>query len=217
VTEQTPTPAPTPAPEAVAPAPPQGLEKYWDAQGAKLNTDALAKDYGELSSFKKAQDDLRATLPKTPDDYKFEFKAPQDFKVPDGVQFKVDPKDPRIPLVREVAAKHALPQSVIDDLVVADAKLKIAEHQQNLEIVAAERAKLGEKGQARMDAVKSFLGDDFEHLSLALDSADAFQALERLIARASSSSIPGAGGGGHEPPKPPQQITDRWYPSQKVG
>lgn len=198
--------------------PPQGLEKYWDAQGAKLNTDALAKDYTELSGFKKAQDDLRASLPKTPDDYKFEFKAPQDFKLPDGVQFKVDPKDPRIPLVREVAAKHALPQAVIDDLVFADAKLKIAEHQQNLEIVAAEKAKLGEKGQARMDAVKAFLGDDFEPLSLALDSAEAFQALERLIARATNSGVPAGGGAGDPPPvvKTPVPLGEFLF-TKKVG
>jgi hypothetical protein len=197
---------------------PDGLDpKYWDATGGQVALPALLKDFTELSGFKKAQDDLRASLPKTADEYKFEFKAPEGFKLPDGVDFKVDPNDTRIPFVRELAAKHALPQSVVDDLVLADAKAQLADHNRNMEIVAAERAKLGEKGQARMDAVKTFLGQDFEHLSLALDNAQAFEALERLIARSTSSNIPGGGPVPNPPPAVPEKQADRWYPSQKAG
>lgn len=198
-------------PPAVGAKPPEGLDpKFWDATAGQVNTAELIKGYGELAGFKKAADEAKAALPKTADDYKFEFKAPQDFKAPEGVQFKVDPKDPRIPFVREIAAKYGLPQSAVDDLVVADAKLKLADHLQNMEIVKAERAKLGETGEARMKAVETFLGEDFQHLALVMDNADAFQAMERLIKRATASNI--AGGAPPNPPQPEQQsITDRWY------
>ena len=193
---------------------PEGLDpRFWDATGGKVNTDLLIKDHQELSGFKKAHDEAKAALPKDGKDYKFAFVAPEGFKMPDGMkEIAVDQNDPRIPFVRNLAVKHGWSQAVVDDLVAANIQAQLAEHNLNLEIAAAERAKLGEKGPARMDAMKTFLGKDFEILSLVMDNHEAFEAMERLIARIGTTQIPG-GGAPPEPPKPPPKtLADRMWP-----
>lgn len=228
MTEPAPTPSPTPAPSpAPTPSAPQGLEKYWDATGAKLNTEALAKDYGELAGFRKASDDAKAALPKDAAGYKVEFKAPKDFKLPEGVrEIKVDPKDPRIPVLLDFAVRRGLGQDAVDDLVSATMIAEHATYQQwdasEKTRIAEEHKKLGENADARKAAIESALTAwNKDHAAVLMANAtDAAQivALEALINHRTTTQIPG-GGPSPEPPKPAQSVTDRWYgtPQQKAS
>jgi len=223
VTDQVPTPAPqgdTPVPDA--PKPPDGLDvKYWDATGGKVNQDALLKDFQELSGFKKAADEAKAGLPKDPTGYKLEFKPPKDFKLPEGTpEIKIDPKDPRIPVLLDFAVRRGLPQEAVDDLVSQTMIAEHAAYQQwdasEKTRIAEEHKKLGENADARKAAVQTFLtGWDKNHaaalMEVATDAAT-FQALEALIARGATTQIPG-GGSLPEAPKPAQKsLADRMWP-----
>ncbi len=208
---------------------PTGLDaKYWDAAGGKLNQDVLLKDFTELSGFKKAHDDAKAALPKDVSGYKVEFKAPKDFKLPEGVpEIKVDPKDPRIPVLLDFAHRRGLGQDAVDELVSAT---MIAEHAAYVDWDKAEKArvaeehkKLGENADARKAAIETYLTAwNKDHAAALLANATdaaSIVALEALIS--DRTKIPG-GGPSPEPPKPAQTVTERWYggtsqPQQKAS
>lgn len=232
---------PPPAPPA-PPAPPSGdapppaaarpdyvPETFWD-DTTKAVKPEFGAHYSELATFHKTQTEAQAALAaRKPEDIKIESILPEGVKVPDGLEVKINEKDPRIPVLRELAIKNGWSQETVNALVAFDLQQQIADHTTEATRVAAEDAKLGANAKDRKGAVGNWLnglktagklsaGEAEAMTAYAVDAATV-TALEKIMAMA-AGSVPGAG----DPPPPPnpapQKIEDRWYgstPQQKAS
>jgi hypothetical protein len=153
-------------PSQAAPAgPPASAQKpgflpdaFWNAEAGAIKLDDFGKHYTELAEFHRRENERRAALPQKPEDYKFEL--PADFKLPEPFRredFRLDEKDPRIPLVRAFAKKHGLSQEAVNELFAIDAQQKIDSYNAAVQFRAAQLKALGDNAQARIEAVSQWL------------------------------------------------------------
>lgn len=196
-------------------------EAHWDG-GQNAIKPEFGAHYSELATFKQQHDERQAALAaRKPEDIKIEVRLPDTVKVPDGAQIKIDEKDPRIPLIRQMAIENGWDQPVVDKLVALDTQMKIDAFNAEVERIAAEDKKLGDNGKARKDAVlswakglldrKDITADEFEELRMTGATAAGVTLLEKIMEKA-NGSVPGAGG--NQPaPKPTARIEDRLYPN----
>ena len=177
------------------PARPEGIpDSYWDGEKNTLKVDpaALAKDLkerDELKTFKAAEDVRKGSLPQKADDYKVEL--PPDFKLPAGVEFKLDATDPAFGQLKAVAHKHGLTQSAVNELIGVYAGKTVGDEAAIATARSAEIAKLGPTAPARVDAVTNWLAGmdasadkgDAKALAGMLVTARHIEAFERIINR----------------------------------
>jgi hypothetical protein len=227
----TPTPAPAPAPApspapAPAPAPaavtrPEAIaESFWDASANTIKLDAFTPHYTELATFHKTETERQAALAaRKPEDIKFEVKLPEGVKAPEGLDVKINPDDPRVPVLRDMAIKNGWTQETVDALVALDAKQQIDNHAAEQSRIAAEDQKLGANAKDRKAAVGNWLkgmkdrnelsGDEYEAVRVYATDAATVTALEKIMAKA-AGHVPG-----HQPGNPPAAAqvpqAERWY------
>jgi hypothetical protein len=214
--------APPPAggsPPPVATRPEWLPEAHWDSAANSIKPD-FGTHYAEVSAFHKTQTEAQAALAaRKPEDIKIEVKLPDTIKVPDGLQVQINEKDPRVPVLRELALKNNLSQDVINSLVALDAQQQIAAHTAEQIRIAAEDAKLGANAKDRKTAVDNWLkgmkdrseitADEYEAVRVYAIDATAVTALEKIIAKA-TGAVPGHTPG--NPPKPADApMESRWY------
>lgn len=193
-------------------------EQFWDGE-AKAVKPEFGAHYSELSTLKQSLDALKA---RKPEDIKFELKLPDAVKVPDGMELKIDEKDPRVPVLRQLAVEHGLDQDVVNKLVALDAQQKIEAHAAEVARVAAEDAKLGANGKDRKAAAAAWVSgfkdlspDERAEIGVLTATAAGVTLLEKIIAKA-NGAVPGAGGNPPSPPKPAEiPIEQRWYGAQQ--
>ena len=106
-------------------------------------------------TWKAAEDVRKGALPQTPDAYKAEL--PADFKAPAGVDFKLDTANPALGQLKAVAHKHGLTQEAVNELIGVYAGNEVGTEARIAAGRAAEVAKLGTAGPARVDNVVRFL------------------------------------------------------------
>lgn len=217
--------APPTPPSPPATKPTWLTDAHWDPTAGAIRLDEFGKHYGELATFHKTETEKRAALPAKPEDYKLEVKLPDTVKVPDGFQVKIDEKDPRVPILRNLAHKYGFHPDAVNALVALDAEQKIAAHNAEAERVAGEMKALGDKAKDRIAAVENWgkglvskgeiTNEEYEEIRAIGASAAGVSLLEKLIAKA-NGKVPGAGG---DPPPPPQpkRLADVFYPNQKAG
>jgi hypothetical protein len=188
----------------------------------------FGQHYSEVANFHKTETErLAALAARKPEDIKFEVKLPETVKVPDGMDIKINDKDPRVPILREMAIKRNWDQDTVNELVALDAQMQIQNHAAEQTRIAAEDAKLGSNAKARKESVGNWLkglkdrnefsAEEYEAVRVYATDAAAVSALEKIIAKA-NGSVPGAGGG--DPPQKPAEVpmAKRWYDStQKVS
>lgn len=210
---------------------PDGLPpKYWDAS-AGLKSEDLVKDFIGLSTAAEAR---IAARPEKPELYKAELVP--DFKAPEGVNIKFDDKDPiRGPILAEARAlahEIGVDQPTFSKLLTLQAKLEVATRTADQAAADAAHAasvkRLGDKFPERKAAVDSFVnaalsGDEKTKtakgaaLAAMVTDADAFEALEDLIARANATRIPGDKPADPPPGPAAMRAADRWYQPQKAS
>lgn len=211
----------TPPPDGGTPPAPQRPdyipEQFWDADGGAVKAE-FGQHYSELATFKQTYDQTQEALKaRKPEDIKIEVKLPETVKVPEGMEIKVDEKDPRIPVIREMALKNGWDQDAVNALVALDAQQKIDEHNVEMQRVAAEDAKLGANGKDRKDAAaawvsnfKDLTAEEREEINVLTATAAGVTLLEKLIAK-SNGSVPTT----VDPPPPSKPaevpIEQRWY------
>jgi hypothetical protein len=189
-------------------------ESFWDA-----TTNSVKPEFwNHYSEMVNAHAQRTALTTRNPDDIKFEVKLPETVKVPEGFQVKIDDKDPRVPVIRQLAVKHGLSQDAVNELVALDAQQRIEAHTAEMARIATEDAKLGAKAGERKQAVGNWLkglkdsnvltSDEYEAVRIYADDAASVTALEKIIAKA-NGSVPA--GGDPAPPKPTESLTERWY------
>lgn len=166
----------------------------WDARSSTIDHAAMDRHYRETIAPRLAAHDAweasRAALP-APEDYKV--ATTETFKAPEGVDYKVDGRDPWWNEVKAVAHKLGLSQEAFSGAVY----LISAREVQGLHYVDAARnaelAKLGPNGQGRADAVATWLenavGDDAAALGMVMRRAPVarvVETFEKIIVKASS-------------------------------
>jgi hypothetical protein len=199
-------------------------EQFWDGD-AKAVKPEFGAHYSELANFHKTTTEAQAALKaRKPEDIKLELKLPDDVKLPDGMEAKIDEKDPRIPMLRQIAVERGLDQDTVNTLVALDAKMKIEAHNAEVARIAAEDQKLGANVKQRKDAVqnwakglldkKEISQDEYDEIRMTGATAAGVTLLEKLIAK-SNGTVPGVG----DPPPPPKPqavpVEQRWYPDQQ--
>lgn len=164
--------------------------EYW-ADGKGPDLERLAKDFGELRTFKAQEDIRRQGIPEKPDAYKVEL--PTTFKAPEGVEVEIKPDDPLIPKVREFAHKAGFDQGQFSEALGLIAEMRAAEAAQNIENYKAEVQKLGTKGPQRIDAIKTWIrgatGKKEPLLEHVLFKAELVEELENIVRRASAGGF----------------------------
>jgi hypothetical protein len=201
----------------VPPAPPPSArptwlpETHWDTNLNALNLEALQKDF----------EGRAALAARKPEDIKLLTKLPDDIKLPQGATWKLDDKNPWTPALKEIAVKRGLTQEALDDLVAADARIKLANFQAEQSRQAEENKKLGEHAQARKDAIVNWLAasglEPNERVAIAagLTDAVAVEALEKIIKKVIGGVAPNSSGSPAPPSeqKPERTIAQRLYPN----
>jgi hypothetical protein len=219
----TPAPAPSPAPSPEpSPAPaattrPEGLpESYFDPQtGIKPE---FGQHYAEIATAHKTFTEQQAALAaRKPEDIKFELKLPDTVKLPEGLELKINPDDPRIPILRDLALKNGWSQDQVNDLVALDAQQVIASHAAEATRLSAEKQKLGANADDRIKAAASWVkglqgvsAEELAEVQILTATSAGVSLLEKLMSKA-SGAVPGAGG--HEPQtqSTPATVEQRWY------
>lgn len=167
--------------EAAATAPGAATVKIGDRAWTEAEvTEALAA--------KAEADSQRLSLPSMPDGYKAEL--PADFKVPEGMTFEFRADDPLMAQAREFAHRSGWSQDTFSQALALHAASQVEAAQTLQHAKAAEIAKLGVNGPARVTAVSNWLkavgGQDAAVLIRTLDYAPVagtVQAFERMMQR----------------------------------
>jgi hypothetical protein len=142
--------------QATPPARPEWApEKYWDAAKNEVKGADLRKDFDDLVAFKAADESRRLTLPQKPDDYKLEL--PSTFQLPQGVEFKIDDKNPLWSQARAWAQKSGLTQEQFAEGIALIAGDRVGTQAQIKAAYDNQIAKLGAAGTQRVDAVTTWL------------------------------------------------------------
>lgn len=200
---------------ASAPASSSPMESRWYGGSADGATDSRQPD---APVYRPAEPQRPASSPETTEDYKLDIgKLPADVKLPDGMQLKIDDKDPRLPLARAFAREAGLDQNQFSRLLQLDALAKINAYHAETARLGEEMKKLGDKGQERLAAADRWLktlglsDKEYAEMSMTATTAAGVTAIEKLMAKA-AGSVP-ANTGEQPPPKPTGRIEDRLYPN----
>jgi hypothetical protein len=194
--------APDPASSAAA-RPDYIPEKYWDAEKGEPKNGELSELWKKLEEREAAEAERAKGIPEKPEDYKV--ALPEGFKIPDGIDLKLDVNDPAFKRAQAFAKERGLTQSDFSNLLAIEAERKAVEHQALLKAVEAEKAKLGENRIARLDAVETKLAAKLpapqaKALASLMVTADAVEAIETLITMTGLAGFDGSRDGSGRAP-----------------
>jgi hypothetical protein len=159
-------------------------------------------------SDKATRDANLLSVPAKPSDYKLDL--PADLKLPEGVSFKFDAKDPikgpALESAREWAKANELTQEQFSSLLGLYAGSQAHEAKLIFDGATAEKQKMGPAGTARVIAVTNFLkaelGDDLARPFLqTLVLEKMVTGWEKLIQKRTSQGVPGFRSTGREAPE----------------
>lgn len=187
-------------------------EAHWDP-AANIIKPEFGAHYAEVATFHKTETEKATALAaRKPEDIKIEVKLPETVKIPDGMQIKIDDKDPRVPVIREMAIKRGWDQDTVNDLVALDAQMQIESHTSEQTRITAEDQKLGANAKDRKAAAASWLkgmkdrneitAEEYEAGRVYAVDAAGVTFLEKLMAKA-NGTVPGHNP--NPPPAPPAQ------------
>lgn len=163
-------------------------ETDWDGDKGTFKPE-FGQKYKELATFKATEDSRRLTLPQKPDDYKVE--TTKNFQVPRGIEFKLDEKNPLVPqarqLMHDIDTGKVSGQEAFSRMLELHAAGEVSRVQAFETAKAAEIAKLGATGTARVTAVQEFLSaqlgpDMAKHMAAMLVTARHVEGFEKLMA-----------------------------------
>lgn len=174
-------------------------EQFWDAEAKTPKAEDLARGYSDLAAFKADIDLKQAARPETVDGYKLPSDLPADVKLPDGVNWTFDEKDPRLALGRQVAHaagmdQVAFEQTILKPFIEFEAGRVKQETDAEAAFVAKQNEVLGPKADDRRAAVKNSIAaaagaEAAEIFEPMLVGAKVLTALERIFRRSSSGVV----------------------------
>lgn len=164
----------------------------WDEKTG-LNLDAFNKHYADklapVLTRDAAEQVRRNALPQKAEEYKLDL--PADFKLPQGVEFKLDPAKPEFAKFQTIAHKRGLDQDTVTELMGAYAETLVGGEAQIAAARAKEVEKLGANATARVTALNTFFtgtlgADDAKALNSMMVTAGIVTAFEKLVAKFAS-------------------------------
>lgn len=169
-------------------------EDHWDPAGKIKDETKYAEWVNQNAAATAAERSRKLTLPQAPEAYRLDL--PAEFKPPEGLEFKVDEKDPLIAQYRAMAHKRGLDQDTFTEGLGMIAALRVGEQTQIKAAYDAEVAKLGAAGTARVDAVIQWInavaGPDAAALGTAMKLAPVAGtviAFEKIMQRFQSQGV----------------------------
>lgn len=162
--------------------PPAEPEKIKLAEGFEFTPDELT----ELRAHAQQEATRKLTLPADPSGYKLDL--PPSFKMPDGIEFELNDRDPLLAGYRALAHKRGLDQETFSEGLGLVAAMRGHEAAQLKAAYEAEVGKLGAAAPDRVDSVVRWIdaiaGDDAAALKNALriaPVAGTIVAFEKII------------------------------------
>jgi hypothetical protein len=148
--------------------------------------DISEKQLRELMVHKASEDSRRATLPADPSGY--ELKLPADLKLPDGVKFEFNDKDPilgpTLNAARAFALENSFDQGQFEKMLGLYAGAQANEAAKIADAARREREALGPAGTARVTAVNQWLdGMGAGNLKARMWTAADVGAFEKLMSK----------------------------------
>ena len=209
-----PTPTSQPSSATTAPTKPEYLpEAFWDATSG-IKHKEFGEHYSQLATRLAAEDVRRNTLPKTPEDVKLDL--PKDFKLPEGLDFKLDSTKPEFNKFREIAIKRGLDADTVTDLMGVYAETVVGSEASYRAAQKAELDKLGANATARVTALDTFftglLGtEDAKHIRAGMYSAGVVTALEKLAAKFANQGAASFSQAHREPGGQPGRVSEEQW------
>jgi hypothetical protein len=177
-------------------------ESFWDAEKGEPKVDEIARTLSELRTFKAEADAAAQGVPEDPKQY--EIGLPEGFELPEGADgWEPLPDDhPVVEMARKVAHELKLDQTGFKKLVALKAQADIHEEQFFNTRMAEERAKLGDRGPARVESAQNWLkgriGQKAEALYPMLSTAAQVEAIEDLMRQFRTGGAPPPSAGGRD-------------------
>lgn len=216
------TPASPPPTPPAAPTRPEYIpEAHWDTTANKVRDEAaLSAHFNEILSRDAAAQSKALSRPQTADAYKVEL--PADFTPPEGVTFQFNEADPLLAQAKAIAHQSGLSQEDFSKLLGVYAGAQVATTQAVNTARAAEVAKLGPAGPARIDALSTFfnsyLGEtEGKTLMSRMFTAADVQIAEKLVAKISGQGGASFRQNGREPPTAPGKVSQEEYARMTPG
>ena len=207
--------------EAGAPASgkPEGIpDAFWNAEKNAFNVEKLTELSGVAEKFAKYSDGA------VDDPSKVDFKAlisglkgedGQPLKDPAGNVIELDDKSPLLQSAAKIFAEYGMGKAAQASLIRAFVESQIADAKSVMEAGMAEKAKLGEKADERINALRNFMqtkgGDGAAALLSRMNTAEEFEALEKIVALVTG---PAAGANAGNTP-PPQDAVSILFPNAR--
>lgn len=192
--------------QAQAPSRPEYVpESHWDASAGKVKDDkAFSAWVNEHVAFKAAQDSRRLTLPQTPDAYKVEL--PKDFTPPPGIEYKFNDADPLLSqaksVMHDIDMGKLSGQEAFSKLLGLYAGAQVSSEQTIAQGRAAEVAKLGAAGTARVTAVNTWLdANGLSDMKSGMITAGHIAGFEKIMAKIQSQGGASFTTNGRQPPE----------------
>lgn len=181
----------------------------------------VAKIVGKFSEF-EAERNARGLPPEGAE--KYEFVAPKDLKLPDGSPAEIDPDSAIFQKFREVAFGLKLSQADAQKLFELGVEREfdlLAQVRREAETnLAAEKAKLGSKHEARINNVgnwlKAHFGKEGEAAIERWGNSDDIILMEKMIAKFGGAGAAGASNAGKSGSKGGDELA-ALYPSMAKG
>ena len=186
-------------------------EAYWDPNGATFKPE-FGEHYNELATFRQAETDRLAKLPKTPAEY--DLSLPEDLQLPDGVKredFVLDANAPEAKAFREIVHGEKVSPDAAKKMLGLLAKRDAEQVTRVNKRVAEEQAQLGAQFGERVAAVGQFLEgrvgkQSADALMSGLFTAAQVKAMEALATQFSAQGATKIPGKGAEPHQDPNKI-----------
>jgi hypothetical protein len=169
----------------------------------------------------KAAADLRATqIPATAEAY--EAKLPDGFKLPDGMAWQFDPKDPALIDAQRFASRAGLTQSQFSELLSVYASQQMADQQAIAAGAQREMEKLGPNATQRVSAIETFIrGIAGDELGTGLRQMVLTQkhvlAWEKIAQQFASQGVASYRAHGREPPDAPGKVSEEQWGQMSHG
>lgn len=212
VSPQTPTSQPSSA--STAPTRPEYIpEAFWDATSG-IKHKEFGEHYSQLATRLAAEEVRRNTLPKAAEDVKLDL--PKDFKLPEGMEFKLDSTKPEFNKFREIAIRRGLDADTVTDLMGVYAETVVGSEASYKAAQKAELDKLGANATTRVTALDTFFtgllgADEAKHIRAGMYSAGVVTALEKLAAKFANQGAASFRQDGREPGGQPGRVSEAEY------
>lgn len=161
-----------------------------------------------------AEEVRRNTLPKAPDDVKLDL--PKEFKLPEGMDWKLDSTKPEFNKFREIAVKRGLDADTVSELMGVYAETVVGSEATYRASQKVELDKLGSNATARVTSLNTFFeghlgADDAKHIRSSMYSAGVVTALEKLVAKFTTQGHASFSQAHREPAAPQGRVSESEY------